>query len=1124
MKLYIENHRGDDETHVVTRLQSLAADKFLGILVAEHQLMEVGAKVIAMLHLGERRRFKYWFDLAAHNPNVTLIFCSSEPQILNQTLSRIGTLESDRMFTLACSPEVFLESRAETFFQSIADNNPSFELLEEAELESMCTRIEEKFSECLAVAFNEIVGLPGTGEVNSIAQICERALQLKDRSHASEFPFANLYDVFEFSSDSHRFCHQWAVTSELNGPFCAPREYGEEILLEFSQRKGIVVIEADLPVSLGVTKFGQHLSAASWCQIVIFALMQRKMAVPHLVLVDVRTDENKQLDMGRKFLLDACFNGRTHVSGRCTYFQADWESREAVDLLEHLFSIPERDTREISNAGISVIDGFIQQWWRRLAESNSRTDHHSLNNLLGPISLAKDLGESVRAAVVASNVSKGMGQESQMRAAMMSAMTWASMIADPKHVVDRHLLEDCGQDFRNLSKNCGELRFLLVDDHGLDGWSVVLASLLGMQPVEVGRVVGPFTETARRTDTRQSQLHNPDASAPDSLWVATDAVAVLERVCVSEVSILQSTAGTHSLCKHLQLTKDIDEGAVFSEVLLLDLRLFDDDPDRELSFLKSTAAAYFRQTNEHKDWLLAIEKATFRESGGYLDSLTCFAQVISNVDFAYPILIWSSTSQRKVAEGFKSYPNIFTGLEKPRLDSYFENDADKLRKQIASAVSHAIRATQFHDFLIRLSSADKQSTFINELRHSGTSEPEKYSHAELYVDETGSIEKNNLSIGGLLVFYKNAETADQFDEDLSNEWRSGEFKIVHCAQNSPTFTDEIPSQSNEIEQTALTTSFRGINRMPKQLQFGHGGIIDGVRVTRENYRKLQYNLRCQLGTEFKNRLNEKGARSLFIQIGFANQKQDVVPDHSEHDRIFYFLLNQLFRYVQGVFCASQVPNLSFYVSTRQRVRMFQNLEETESEIDSIRRRYGITAVDCGNGKVSFSSLSSNGMLAPIIFASESFLSNSADIPKTDVARADTLYYGTGIDKRGNLKIERQHRRQMYYADDMLADFKPYREAGFQRVSIKTKSLDDRDASIGVLESAHCLHRGDLKGGLLTLYKIYLNQTSDLFGENGAAVFVASYCSKKIIESSPNLASRRAWLSEALEIQRIDSIS
>lgn len=1113
MKLYIENHKGDDETHVVTRLQSLAADKFLSILVAEHQLVEVGAKVIAMLHLGERRRFKYWFDLAAHNPNVTLIFCSSEPQILNQTLSRIGIRKSDRMFTLACSPEVFLESRAETFFQSIADDNPSFELLEEAELESMCTRIEEKFSECLAVAFNEIVGLPGTGEVNSIAQICEHALQLKDRSYASEFPFANLYDVFEFSGESHRFCHQWAVTSELNGPFCAPREYGEEILIEFSQRKGIVVIEADLPVTLGVTKFGQHLSAASWCQIVMFALMQRKMAVPHLVLVDVRADENKQLDMGRKYLLDASFNGRTHVSGRCTYFQADSESREAVDLLEHLFSIPERDTREISNAGISVIDGFIHQWWCRLAESNSRTDHHSLNNLLGPISLAKDLGESVRAAVVASNVTKGMGQESLMRAAMMSAMTWASMIADPKRVVDRHLLEDGGQDFRNLSTNCGELRFLLVDDHGLDGWSVVLASLLGLQPVEVGRVVGPFTETARRTEPRRGQLYNLDASAPDSLWVATDAVAVLERVCVREASILQSTAGTHSLCKHLQLTRDLDEGAVFSEVLLLDLRLFDDDPDRELSFLKSAAETYFRQTKEQKDWLSTIDEPTFRESGGYLDALTCFAQVISNTDFAYPIIIWSSTSQRKVMEGFKSYPNIFTGLEKPRLDSYFENSAVQLSNQIACAVSHATKITQFRDFLIRLSTADKQSKFINELHHSGKGGPNKYGHAELYVDETGSVEKNNLSIGGLLVIYKDSKTADQIDAQLASEWRKGAFEIIKCEQNSPTFKDEIPRERTVIEQNSLTTSFRGKNRMPKQLQFGRGGRIDGVAIEPENYRRLQYNLRCSLAAEFKRRLNAQGARAIFIKIGFTNQKQNIIPDHLEHDRVFFFLLNQLIRYVQGVFCARQVPNLSFYVSTRQRVREFGTSEQALEEKANLRRRYGIDADD-SNKKVRFSSVST-GMLAPIIFASESFLSNSADIPRTDVVRAETLYYGFGIHSDGRVMQHRQHRRQMYYSDDMLSDFKPYKNAGVQQISIVTESLDDGDASIGVLESTHRLHSDDLKGGLLSLYKVYLNQPVHFFEESGAAVFVASYCSKKMIESSPNLASRRAWLSEAL---------
>lgn len=419
-------------------------------------------------------------------------------------------------------------------------------------------------------------------------------------------------------------------------------------------------------------------------------------------------------------------------------------------------------------------------------------------------------------------------------------------------------------------------------------------------------------------------------------------------------------------------------------------------------------------------------------------------------------------------------------------------------------------------FLARLSDQANWAPTVAKLLKLSEATSPTFDYAELYVDETGSVEDGNLALGGLLIFYSSPASAEVVDERLSSEWLTGEFRITRKGRDDLTF-DGVHGDTSVLNHSAVTLSFRGPNRLPKQLKFGRGGVVRAeVNGTMSTIRPEE--LREQLAREFTKTLKGQGAIALF-SCAKMKSASDIVrfPDYAEHDRLFHYLLTQLLRHVFGVFCAPYIAAAGFFVATRERMVPFTGPDAdslANAAADTLFFRFGIRP-QVRNGRLKFRSVVAGPALGPLVFAAESYFAGFKGVPKTTAARADTLHYGTGTFLDGTPDENHQHRRQMYYADEMLTDFGPYERAGVDYAAIDVSTMDDMDPAIGVLESSRHLLKEDLPAAGASLYAVYLREGSQFFDKTNPSMFVAAQWTIKILTCNPTSSQRRDLLTAML---------
>ena len=190
-----------------------------------------------------------------------------------------------------------------------------------------------------------------------------------------------------------------------------------------------------------------------------------------------------------------------------------------------------------------------------------------------------------------------------------------------------------------------------------------------------------------------------------------------------------------------------------NDVLLLDLRLFSGEADRELAFIKKLLPLCEKLTQDAHAWpgfamseLQDIEQwsksVLEHKSGGrkdrtYLVALTLLPRLLALSDLSLPIIICSSTTQRIVTEKLKPYGNIITSFAKPALFGYEPSDlvAHTNGSFFQAAVEQAFRICEARSLCRRL------------LTHAEENPPAQRNalpwakHYELYVDESGSFVK-----------------------------------------------------------------------------------------------------------------------------------------------------------------------------------------------------------------------------------------------------------------------------------------------------------------------------------------------------------------------------------------------
>lgn len=494
--------------------------------------------------------------------------------------------------------------------------------------------------------------------------------------------------VFDYCGDIDDFRFVWGL-SDTDSPTTELRIKHAEKIIKY---KKILIIDDDSTVVIHRDKFGRHVRAIDWIHLFIRMLVAEGLLLPDFAFLDIRT-----MAAQRKYSAEGypiSFFYTSSIPEMLKWFK----NENSID--EHL-----------------NLSAYLNRWSIGLALADNRDDHHSLNNSLGVLALAATMRLNIKERILALSD----GAERRAAAALMQAFVWC----------------ECS-DFSSdgtvfFLPNKKELRVLVLDDQVQEGWIPVLAELLGMDmlDVEIDGNCG-YKKVACRMDEGLCIL---------SLWVTHSPLEML----IHLTERVQNELGTPHANRMLTFTEM--ESPSFSEVLFLDLRLFNQTKENT----KIQERDFFYKVNA----LIAMldkNSASCNNFDGYLHQLPRFARAISLFDMKYPIILWSSTGQRKIIEQISDCHNVFCHLNKPRFDAYFsiESFIHTFWIDFLKAMQFAIQYATGRQWLSHICNFAMANEKFQQIWPSGEA-----LRVEIYIDETGSEESRDenkpLWVGGIVV-------------------------------------------------------------------------------------------------------------------------------------------------------------------------------------------------------------------------------------------------------------------------------------------------------------------------------------------------------------------------------------
>lgn len=446
------------------------------------------------------------------------------------------------------------------------------------------------------------------------------------------------------------------------------------------------------------------------------------------------------------------FDARNYALGRVDY------GSELVDLLRHRRDVPlpirsfsphapgqldelvvslrddlgsNRAASDISKAQATLIH---QLWVRQLSDSDDRNEHHFLNNALAPLAIA---AQCTRDSRVFEEVAKCQERSRLARHTLMEVLRRVAGVpvggADAR-VQQEPQLRDVG--------------FILVDDQADFGWSALLGA--GLAEAGVQKPLRSFT--------------------------SVDAVLVRLEALARQIALDSD--------RSLRLSLSLD--GQDSEALFLDIRLFGSgNPDstrREAAYFRTLLGtvsapglierlhAYgsdgkarqglaigLDEVADLRAWLASVEAgqaADWRAEPQYLQAITLLARLLACVDCSYPVILFSSSGQRRLAQLCAPYPSIYLDFPKPRFGAYSSSEITAEFRQ------HQAKTLAFVRKRLAARGAAKAMLLRSKAagrKPAGVGKAQRY--VEIFTDESGRDDSHHFVVTALAVIYRNARSS-----------------------------------------------------------------------------------------------------------------------------------------------------------------------------------------------------------------------------------------------------------------------------------------------------------------------------------------------------------------------------
>jgi hypothetical protein len=586
------------------------------------------------------------------------------------------------------------------------------------------------------------------------------------------------------------------------------------------------------------------------------------------------------------------------------------------------------------------------------------------------------------------------------------------------------------------TRDNGSIEFMLIDDQHCNGWGQVLCNMLGVRPV---------------SPTRQGQLTTIGSGFGGNVAVSVSETA---ESIISELE----RRGPSDRRFNLRFGSNAAH-----QVLLLDLRLFAGKTlQQEAEFFSRIARIARERFCDRMDlpwpgfggeeldrlesWLKSAAKGdrADRCDSVYLEALALLPRVLALSDLSLPILIFSSTTQRKVTDRLQDYRNIVLEFSKPALLGYDTLDlVAQTSASFQAAIERALRLCKARALcrnVLRL--ADQADQFTTN-RRSHTS----IAHYELYIDESGSSvlegdldavppdDRGPFIVGGLLVEYSEALGPEELHK-----------KMEH--QNPPLRWWPRPSIPGDA---FLAKSTKDLAELPiGAIQLSDDDIVEKF---------LQIASRdAVIGVCLEHR--DDGSR----------QPEDEVEALTEADNRYRRMLSYLIEAVLFDLLPEVVVNknatLSIFVATR--VRKAKDFKGGEALLARLMERFGF------DGNLNVPEPYVQTIDEPFVVSILSEIKKRRDdnlVVHAEHTRGVVLHYPK---KGGRQSPKWPKTRHQHYLADIVArcafrsrsDLQRRWRALFDRGSYNV--LDDR--FVALIKSARAISRGELSGAVLELQK------------------------------------------------------
>ena len=378
-------------------------------------------------------------------------------------------------------------------------------------------------------------------------------------------------------------------------------------------------------------------------------------------------------------------------------------------------------------------------WTSALTRPSADASHHDVANLLGPQRLLAEPGSSessLRDAAPLRQLAQSLGLFPRDREhgdeRLGDGLGW---LPDD---VDWHGL------LRGAKRQRDKISVCLVDDMWRMGWGDVLCRALGADSHDGDEAsLGSFCRIGQNAHFRVFSTGTADAV------------------------VTSLHAG-----KDLRFAFTLLGPPTTTELIVLDLRLFEGRPlaDEATFFVGLVEVARGRaeggdlpwpaieeeELDRIKSWCDAVADGsqTSRENVAYVEGMTLLPRLIALADPAYPVIVFSSTGRRVVAEKFRAYGNVITTFEKPQASGLGAQDlASRVASGFRKAMREALELLAVRRECRRLppprSASEIRAMRIDEAPAERTGDWT----VEVFLDETGGDGRNPLTVGGLTVVY-----------------------------------------------------------------------------------------------------------------------------------------------------------------------------------------------------------------------------------------------------------------------------------------------------------------------------------------------------------------------------------